>query len=1337
MAYNHVTAILVAISLLKAVNCQWNKTIYVATSGAQNTSCWAGEKDNPCGSINLALRGIDGNSTVIFILPGVYTLQFGNETEIKNMSRIAIIGTDFTKPIILKCESKAGLAFYQSDHIVLKNLTFDGCGMQHNSTSRDFSNSYFSFMLFHTSLYFLFCRDVTMEYVAVQKSHSTGVVFYNTIGHNVVKSSNFSSNGYVNVNGTIGPEQYGGGVVIEFSCCVPGDLNCTPIDDPQLVSNANYMITQTNFSNNFASARDYPSIFPAQNEGRNYMGFGKGGGLCLIFKGNAQNNTISLSSSYFQKNVAQFGGGLYTGFFDDAFGNVVHLESSTIVQCDAAFYLLSSIVQPTAEGGGAMIVYGAVGNSIYVNTSIFEHNRALSYGGSLSVHYIITEESSNNYPWFVMENTTILSSSAKLGAGGYFISHYPSSVPVEIQLYNVSWRDNNLLETCFPPGVSPCSAAVYLVNVRLSLFTEIVFDTNIATGLEIHGGSVVFYNNSKIHFNQNHGENGGAIKISHCGKILIEDKAEIYFSQNTASHLGGAIYDSGCFQSRLDYPFIGPKGCFIQHIKDLPPNEWNVMIDFSNNTAGIKPNAIYAESLLSCVWPQGDSLLINETAVADTFCWSGWHYDNESCLAQISSGLAFINITSPSDLSSLHSPPGKPFYISVQAYNAYGDIIEDNIKICYHAGFGSLYDNKVFSENVSRCTSASTSTDKIPITIYATNDAGNCDAYSTQSIVLLITADTPPHPQVMFEMKFDSCPDYTTFQCPECLLRIDQNHGLTCVDSDTYVYTTTIVNSSMCPLTASLKNSEKYCWNLVNMTTPASLVGGQCPYHQSPFCKPIANFTNETCPDNRSGRLCGKCDSNHGIAINTIDFQCIECYGNGWSIYLSIELFFTTAVFIVIVAASISLNAGGTNAFIFFSQIVTLKYPGLSYPSWVFDENHHATNNTVVRGFTVLYSLSNLDFITPFPYQPFCLSKSLTTIEAIALEYVAPVYLLYLTLVLYVWMTLYTYQCKPVFPIMNRILKPYQKRCRYKPSLLESFAVIFIISYTRIAATSLKFLSSTSYYNLAGDKEGKAFYYDGSLDYFGEGHIAYAIIALFMLVMFIVLPIVFLTLYPFIQNHLYRRRIRNPRLLALTYPFNGCFKSSFEGKIDYRYFAGIYLILRIIVVSLYLIHDVEVLLVCQITVAVVAASLFMTLRPYRKDIFNTIDGLLFLYLAFLSGLSASGYAAICYKGLLYVPLIIVLVYILFRIGQMFVAVSRSRNKKRTSGGRTEDFDEDEVSERSILLTSNAEIQEDASNIENLFTDRLLNPKKYNFQPKLVFEEEESTPKQVALQDVST
>ena len=116
MAYNHVTAILVAISFLKAVNCQWNKTIYVDTSGTQNTSCWAGKEDNPCGSINLALKGIDDNSTVI-IHPGVYPLQFGNETVIKNMSRIAIIGTE---PIILKCESKAGLAFYQSDHIVLK-----------------------------------------------------------------------------------------------------------------------------------------------------------------------------------------------------------------------------------------------------------------------------------------------------------------------------------------------------------------------------------------------------------------------------------------------------------------------------------------------------------------------------------------------------------------------------------------------------------------------------------------------------------------------------------------------------------------------------------------------------------------------------------------------------------------------------------------------------------------------------------------------------------------------------------------------------------------------------------------------------------------------------------------------------------------------------------------------------------------------------------------------------------------------------------------------------------------------------------------------------------------
>ena len=77
----------------------WEHKIYVSiTTGINDTTCWTSGQHKPCATINLALKGLQHNSTVIYITPGIYTLEYGNETQLRDKSQVAIIGNVSNSP---------------------------------------------------------------------------------------------------------------------------------------------------------------------------------------------------------------------------------------------------------------------------------------------------------------------------------------------------------------------------------------------------------------------------------------------------------------------------------------------------------------------------------------------------------------------------------------------------------------------------------------------------------------------------------------------------------------------------------------------------------------------------------------------------------------------------------------------------------------------------------------------------------------------------------------------------------------------------------------------------------------------------------------------------------------------------------------------------------------------------------------------------------------------------------------------------------------------------------------------------------------------------------------
>ena len=117
---------------------QWLHHIYVDNqTGVSDPSCWDRGYFTPCLSLNLALKVAQhyNHSITILLQPGKHQLYNGSETQLRNISQLAIVGNGSEGEVVINCESSAGLAFFWSEDLEINNVDLFGCGTLQNSTS--------------------------------------------------------------------------------------------------------------------------------------------------------------------------------------------------------------------------------------------------------------------------------------------------------------------------------------------------------------------------------------------------------------------------------------------------------------------------------------------------------------------------------------------------------------------------------------------------------------------------------------------------------------------------------------------------------------------------------------------------------------------------------------------------------------------------------------------------------------------------------------------------------------------------------------------------------------------------------------------------------------------------------------------------------------------------------------------------------------------------------------------------------------------------------------------------------------------------------------------------
>ena len=1216
-----VTVLLVlCVIFSKAQGRSYESTIYVNgvnPNATVSTSCWQGGPGLPCKTLSLALRGAN-DSTQLILAEGEYEVV-KNEV-FQQIYGIAIVGE--TESVRVNCSAGAGLTFINSSEITIENIQFLGCGALHNSTSRNFNDtSSFSFLKFRAGLYFLFCRDVSLSHVTVSHSNGTGAVMYATVGHTTVQDCEFSHN-FVNFAKDVG----GGGLYIEFPRCSPEDpVSCASgaedIIPLEYTSNAHYIINNTVFANNSAYMT-YPIeltyLFPRETS---HLTLGRGGGL-LVYFSNIRDSSIVVDSCSFSGNLAIWGGGLFVEFQERSWNNSFVMHNSNVTENESPFFFSPNYIHGTV-GGGMRLAYAFLDssqvryNNMHFQNCRFSNNKAV-WGGGIS--FEAARESTVVTPTNTLEFVDCIWSDniGRVGAALELSVWNPSGTGVATKpvFTNCSFTGHS--------GVAPEWEHIYIgdavlladsISVAFNGFVH--FEGNHRTALVVEEAFAAFLENCTANFTSNEGRKGGAIAVWGGAYIRVHEFSKLHFVNNTAKREGAAILSSPL----ADHSLLVPGNCFVRyHDVTVDPRNWTAEFYFEKNYAygnGGYNNSIFTVSLTSCIWrSEGRLESERDSAANSVFCWDNWHFKDRNCTEEVISAPTYFQFMDESESYNMTAIPGQRTTMPVMVKDDRGHNATDRVVLLAFA----------VSQNIDIAES-------FIITDNTVTLFGKPNSNAT------IAAETIGPPTIYTEINI------TVLPCPPGFIAraLERNSELyECICDSNFGG---IVECRQSEYYSQIRRG--YWIGQVSHGNETIAVVGPSPYIASAAERYFSSLPNDysevdrtICGTmHRTGVLCGSCQEGYAPAVNSKRFQCTKCTENevryGWILYILTEFLAINIFFFLLVIFNISATAGAMNAFIFYAQVVVTTFgvdTELGSASIPFSNITRAA--TVLNDpYIIAYDIWNLNFLkSTLPL--YCLSPDLSTIDVIALQYLTAVYPVLIILLFFVFTSLYNrgvtcivWLFKPIHTCFAR----FRRRWRLERSIVDAFATLLVLAYTKFALVSTLILSSAPLYDSVGTERQLVSYFNGNLVYWEGRHIFYFTVTVIVITVVVIIPSLMLLLSPWLQKVVTRIRCSDccygrvcqtrGKVQLFLDTFQGCYKDGTSGTRDYRYFAGVYFLFRQALIIGYSFFPSVNHYIFQQFVCTLGLFLFAVLRPYKNDFYNVLDVTIFSILVSINTLT--------------------------------------------------------------------------------------------------------------------
>ena len=387
-------------------------------------------------------------------------------------------------------------------------------------------------------------------------------------------------------------------------------------------------------------------------------------------------------------------------------------------------------------------------------------------------------------------------------------------------------------------------------------------------------------------------------------------------------------------------------------------------------------------------------------------------------------------------------------------------------------------------------------------------------------------------------------------------------------------------------------------------------------------------------PLNRKGILCGSCKERFTPPMYSMSLRkCIKCHPNkyyGWILPFLLHTVPITVFFAVVVIFNISATTGGMNFFVFFAQVITATF-SIDADGDV-PIGSEPRQSPFVSIYYAVYSIWHLEIYFPGS----CYHNPLSTPNILLLSYFKAIYPLILIALFLIIVKLHDHGVQPFYGVGKWVygkVRRFRQPWTVERTVIHALATFLVLSFTKITAVSFMIITPVILIDRHGNTVRWVPLYYGDSTY--SASLPYILVALLFLMTMVIFPTLLLLALPartqlgkLIFGKIFKiLRINQDggRLEMFLQTFQGSFKdgSGSDDEINCQTFAGLYLLLRFIIFTLFTFlpfRNYRYLLGQQIlcTVAIVMFAIF---RPYRKNIHNYLDILAFSLLATINAIT--------------------------------------------------------------------------------------------------------------------
>ena len=630
------------------------------------------------------------------------------------------------------------------------------------------------------------------------------------------------------------------------------------------------------------------------------------------------------------------------------------------------------------------------------------------------------------------------------------IIRYRDFQPFAFIFQNVVWTDSIPLreysvpiQDTFPhtDGQQESYSTVLLNNVRNSTFIDCEFQNNQNTALKV-AGSILHFQRTTL-FKGNTGYAGGAITVYN-SYLFLKPNSTVLFINNSA-FLGGALWVR-------QTPLEGLH-CFFQVDR---PKEHNIAkigthMLFEGNTATSAGSVLFGGHVDSCLqyfvkdyFSNGAQVLLTIPAVIfnQVFDYTSQH--GLSVIASHPLVVCFCNSRGfpECEVQTIERDifPGESFNVSTVVGGQRDGVVPGSV-VAYFEQAPISHNNSI--DNLQSVQPVSTVCTNLTYIVSSTNGMAalnlEVDSSAREGAIAWL------YPPKVVEVLLKPCPLVLGFELSKITGRCECAHPL--IDNH---FTCTIQNRSI-----HRPGGVWIGYHSAENSSSGVLLHKHCPFD---YCKHQDSDLNLEHPDqqcafNRSGILCGACQSGLSLALGTS--RCLYCS----NAYITMFLVFALAgilLVLLLIFLNLTVSEGTLSGLIFYANIIHVNQA-------IFFRSDNQTSTTAARVFVAWLNL-DLGIET-------CFFNGMDMYVKTWLQFIFP---------MYVWLI-----------VLAMIISGHYSTIAarvFSRNAVKVLATLFLLAYAKLQRT---IITAVSYTSMVYPDSSRRFHwlYDGNMRYLHGKHI--------------------------------------------------------------------------------------------------------------------------------------------------------------------------------------------------------------------------------------------------------